>query len=167
MSPAQRYLATACAARLSRLREVLDEAEGAGLLLIAGVDSRRHELSIRTLRYLLLGASAPGDEGAIAPDSAIDEVMVLITPTATKLYCPLSSWPLLMPITSAWRDLEVCRPQPLARPSRARGRNAASPRPPARRPSLTRRRPRARARRPRPARTPRAGLLPRRGGRLR
>ncbi|KAJ1626230.1 hypothetical protein T492DRAFT_878800 [Pavlovales sp. CCMP2436] len=101
------YSATACAARLGRLRETLDATGASGLLLIAGVDSRRHELSQRTLKWLLLGASGPGDEGACAADEAIDEVVLLVTRTGAKLYCTLASWRTLMPIVAHWRGLEL------------------------------------------------------------
>lgn len=98
---------TACAGRLGRLRGVLDEVGASALLLIAGIDSRRHQLSARVLRWLLLGASGPGEEGACAPDEVIDEVVLLVTPTGVKLYCTLACWRILMPVVSLWRNLEV------------------------------------------------------------
>ena len=102
---------TSAATTLERLRALQSTAApGEGLLLVGGVDGRNHAGSREALNWLLNGQSGRDVHTTSTLGTELEEVMMVISADAARLYCPAALWPKLQPIVGRWRRLQVPPP---------------------------------------------------------
>ena len=114
--------------RLQTLQRVCATLALDGVLFVGGVDGKHHEASHEVLAWLLNGESGRVVFGRGSGGVDMDEVVLVITPTAARLYCPAAIWRALAPRLGLWPryvdpssctrivSASQCPPRPPARP---------------------------------------------------
>jgi hypothetical protein len=88
--------------RLQTLQQVCATLALDGVLFVGGVDGKHHEASHEVLAWLLNGESGRVVFGRGSSGVDMDEVVLVITPTAARLYCPAAIWQALAPRLGLW-----------------------------------------------------------------
>lgn len=115
--------------RLQTLQRVCATLALDGVLFVGGVDGKHHEASHEVLAWLLNGESGRVVFGRGSSGVDLDEVVLVITPTAARLYCPAAIWQALAPRLGMWPRY-VTPPPALASSARRNARLAPAPAPP-------------------------------------
>ena len=82
------YSSYECLQRLQTLQWICTALALDALLFVGGVDGRHHEASREVLAWPLGGESGRVVFGRGGTDVELDEVVLVVTPTAARLYCP-------------------------------------------------------------------------------
>ena len=118
--------------RLQTLQRVCATLSLDGILFVGGVDGKHHEASHEVLAWLLNGESGRVVFGRGSGGVDMEEVVLVITPTAARLYCPAAIWQALAPRLGLWPRDVAPPPAPPGRLQRvARSRCRAHSRRPA------------------------------------
>ena len=112
--------------RLQTLQRVCATLALDGVLFVGGVDGKHHEASHEVLAWLLNGESGRVVFGRGSSGVDLDEVVLVITPTAARLYCPAAIWQALAPRLGMWPRY-VTPPPALASSARRNARPAPPP----------------------------------------
>eukprot|EP00321_Phaeocystis_globosa_P018422 CAMPEP_0118826094 /NCGR_PEP_ID=MMETSP1162-20130426/11725_1 /TAXON_ID=33656 /ORGANISM="Phaeocystis Sp, Strain CCMP2710" /LENGTH=339 /DNA_ID=CAMNT_0006756799 /DNA_START=27 /DNA_END=1042 /DNA_ORIENTATION=- len=104
------YSAVEALQRLQTLQRVCATLSLDGILFVGGVDGKHHEASHEVLAWLLNGESGRVVFGRGSGGVDMEEVVLVITPTAARLYCPAAIWQALAPRLGLWPRLQVHSP---------------------------------------------------------
>ena len=117
------YSAVEALQRLQTLQRVCATLSLDGILFVGGVDGKHHEASHEVLAWLLNGESGRVVFGRGSGGVDMEEVVLVITPTAARLYCPAAIWQALAPRLGLWPRYVASPPAPPSSggPSSAQG----------------------------------------------
>ena len=117
------YSAVEALQRLQTLQRVCATLSLDGILFVGGVDGKHHEASHEVLAWLLNGESGRVVFGRGSGGVDMEEVVLVITPTAARLYCPAAIWQALAPRLGLWPRYVAPPPAPPSSggPSSAQG----------------------------------------------
>ena len=104
------YSSYECLQRLQTLQRICTALALDALLFVGGVDGRHHEASREVLAWLLGGESGRVVFGRGGTDVELDEVVLVVTPTAARLYCPAAVYSTLAARLGLWPRLQLFRP---------------------------------------------------------
>ena len=106
------YSAVEALQRLQTLQRVCATLSLDGILFVGGVDGKHHEASHEVLAWLLNGESGRVVFGRGSGGVDMEEVVLVITPTAARLYCPAAIWQALAPRLGLWPRYVAPPPAP-------------------------------------------------------
>ena len=97
--------------RLKALQSVVNASKIDALLIVGGIDGRNHDGSREVLNWLLNGSNGRDIFGYSRIDQGgLDEVVLLISADAVRLYATRPLWSKMQPCLARWRRLQVWLP---------------------------------------------------------